>query len=1144
MAHTSSYSNKESFGSGFSPLSKTFRCVDASDHRIQEACQSLGFSYFEVSSLISSATGTQKISGRGVRSYAEDPAQAGKLILAYTHQYDEKDTLFVTLSSYKSGGQSQSFFLVRNSQSTSYKSPVKKYQPKKLAPVTVKQPGHKHQWFVDSVLGSASSNVSLHPYLVGKKVTGEGSDLRCSEYRGRNQLLIPYRDLKGNVLKVQIIAQNEDSKFAKIYFPGGDHQTPSWVTVGDISKSQVVYLCEGIADGLTIFQSTGYACIVAGSVNRLPLVYNAIKHLHDDIRNASDDDFTTQQKDATKANAGILNAINMREVYGVSSRLPTTKDQKYKDFSDLYLAEGSNALKRILDPEKMPKKACLSIGRSRLDKSSIRLTYSAKESNYGLNGALSNFIRSFLGSGSSSQEECFNHVKHLSKAYTKDEFERKFFYILGLENNRLKKATQISFPVGNIYPTKIDVIPQFSQQGKQTHWQMTAESLNKILSSKAKIICLNLPMGLGKTEHIIKKAIDQSASSAMIVQRTLLASENSRRLGIPSYLDAEKFELESLDKFIISIQSLISAKTGFGNGMIDKDLVVVDEFTRVLSEFDSSTIEAKSKTPTLETFVESLGSAKKLILSDADFNNQSINFVREHFPNEEIEIFMAPDAKPIDRQIKLGPYEKIISQTKELLGGMNETPDFSKRFRVCTDTLSTCSIFEEIFSEVNMSKYLLVINSRTRELPEVKEWINNPNEMSQKYLAVVHTSSIECGVSITKPVFHSTLGIFTAGTLEPQVATQMAMRDRVCSNVCFGFGKNYERSIYDKNSEREVQSLHAKANEAGLNIDIGPLDRLITGLRSNKSLSRQNYNLSLSLHLQNLGFKVCNFHMDENERKKTRKMCAEIVAKIKEEELDDTLKAQLISKEEASKLISKGFRNREEQISLDKYMIVNHFALKDVGLCDVEFYKKHGLAPIHSYHTLVHPKETVVEFDQLEHQLSTTPILRKFLFAKWKILRLLFHHTKVDIFSGEGEYTKKECDAFVQAIRLRTNLAKAFDYYKLGTAIPIEHVKDSTKLVNTIFEKAFGFSVESRKDSKGYLHYSLEQDTFEYVRDICERRESKNLTSVNVDELKERLRLREHLSSSYEHSASPVADDFALEFLDKDPPWDREELPF
>ncbi|HUX79414.1 MAG TPA: AAA family ATPase, partial [Alphaproteobacteria bacterium] len=98
-----------------------------------------------------------------------------------------------------------------------------------------------------------------HPYLKKKGIEAHGLKIT-----GDGSLAAPLYTSEGNLATIQYIKADGDKKFHTGGQAGG-----CWWCIGDPSKSNLVYVAEGIATAATVFEETNAPCFVAYSAQNM-----------------------------------------------------------------------------------------------------------------------------------------------------------------------------------------------------------------------------------------------------------------------------------------------------------------------------------------------------------------------------------------------------------------------------------------------------------------------------------------------------------------------------------------------------------------------------------------------------------------------------------------------------------------------------------------------------------------------------------------------------------------------------------------------------------------------------------------------------------------------------------------------------------
>lgn len=172
-----------------------------------------------------------------------------------------------------------------------------------------------------------------HDYLTRKQAKAYGV------YSDGSALLVPMRNIEGEIRSVQRIYPNSDKRFL-----AGGEVTGCFHLIGS-AYTEPTYIVEGYATGATVHELTGKAVVVAFNAGNLAAVVRAIREAGNpqQLIIAADNDRHTE------GNPGLSAAEKAAgDYFGVSVVAPDFIGTEGSDFNDLYIAEGPEAVLRSL----------------------------------------------------------------------------------------------------------------------------------------------------------------------------------------------------------------------------------------------------------------------------------------------------------------------------------------------------------------------------------------------------------------------------------------------------------------------------------------------------------------------------------------------------------------------------------------------------------------------------------------------------------------------------------------------------------------------------------------------------------------------------------------------------------------------------
>lgn len=187
-------------------------------------------------------------------------------------------------------------------------------------------------------------------YLVKKKIDGNYS----GRVNYRNTLLVPVNsfdeDLNISFEGVQMIFRDEKTGEWKKVFNEGLIKKGAFnrVTDFDIKKTEIIYLAEGFATGVSVFMATQTPTVVAFDSGNLTFVIENLKKANPDIKIiiCADDDWQTLIN-GRQTNVGINAALYCQKKHqNVTYRKPIFKTRLNEtDFNDLHILEGLESVR-------------------------------------------------------------------------------------------------------------------------------------------------------------------------------------------------------------------------------------------------------------------------------------------------------------------------------------------------------------------------------------------------------------------------------------------------------------------------------------------------------------------------------------------------------------------------------------------------------------------------------------------------------------------------------------------------------------------------------------------------------------------------------------------------------------------------------
>jgi hypothetical protein len=335
-----------------------------------------------------------------------------------------------------------------------------------------------------------------------------------------------------------------------------------------------------------------------------------------------------------------------------------------------------------------------------------------------------------------------------------------------------------------------------SNKHERQDLQDIAEAIEYLNDTK-KLIVISAPHGSGKTSKVAKKLIELSAGRVVYLSHLKSIIECAcQRLNMTSYLSAgdsvkdqmlcglsKNDALEQLDmsKLAICVNSIIGPLDDWLN---DLDLLVIDEFTQVLSCIATSGLPNFKHQQVFDKLVRTIRSAKKVLVLDSDMNDLAIRFLEYCCPGERFQIFVQPRiCNGINAELCI--CERRDTALGEVLLRVSHDLSCGHKVAIATDSINISIEIKEYIESLNPGKKVLLINSKTALNHEVTEFTNNSGLSLERhnYDVIVYSPSLTSGVSIEKNHFDYGYACFTGQSIESSNAIQMLRRVRSLKDI-------------------------------------------------------------------------------------------------------------------------------------------------------------------------------------------------------------------------------------------------------------------------------------------------------------------------------------------------------------------------
>lgn len=417
------------------------------------------------------------------------------------------------------------------------------------------------------------------------------------------------------------------------------------------------------------------------------------------------------------------------------------------------------------------------------------------------------------------------------------------------------------------------------------------------------VILVKAPTGMGKTQEVGKPFAEWCMGGNLpflaIAHRTSLISELSSRLNTSHYEDEKKtYELAkkagrdvqgSINSLAVCINSLDSE--AFSKFIRSVKHLFIDEITQVLEAFNSDTSFVTSKEKTFDRLKRLIAEAECVIVADANINQDTLTFIESCKPNERFNIV---EIKPKNEKkiVYIHPdKESVIDKIVRDIKGQDK-----KVWLACDSADRAKDADKVINGNHNINSFLITRNTTKSK---AKKFLDNTDQESKKYQAIIASPTISSGVSVehrdangtTQPHFDYVAGILTGHSVTSRDAYQMLGRVRYAEELHLFIDQKFTPCI---DAETRKEAWQHLSGENGTS-----LTDLIATIQANNEMDKASFANNLYYLLEYYGFEIRRAEYSvnaaiEQELKEARK-------EIKEADKNGILNAKPITEEVASK---------------------------------------------------------------------------------------------------------------------------------------------------------------------------------------------------------------------------------------------------
>jgi len=953
------------------------------------------------------------------------------------------------------------------------------------------------------------------PYLQKKQIGAIASRFKMKRMRDGHGVFtaVPLLNIHGQFLGLQRLYDDKKLQGTGVKMDGAH------CIFGDIETAEIRISVEGFATGASVYLAEleagrNVAVIVAFNVDNLVKVLRIYDKFYPGWRflNAADND---QWKDA--GNAGLLAALEIHRDLQHVATVPTFEsmslDELAKaketgkgptDWNDYHCRYGLKSTAKALHARDSMHRAekdwfsyCLqrlahSGGKDRVEKAAkmaVNAGLLLVPIKYSVDEIVSRVIENLHPSTPVALHAKMRSLAHwICRQKVNQAQQLRGFSVKALANP-------------NVRYMKIEgVRAEHGGIDLPAHMADLVESLEGVIVVRA-------PMGSGKTEKLIAPLMKASTKAAYIAHRISLLEDAAARLNVEHYQLVTARQMPWVSHMACCVNSLTAPK--FYNAeerswFTTLETLCIDEASQVIRHTTTGPVEGRVRV--LDSLIEAVAAAKRVLLCDADANDGVIEFCEIARPGEVItvlDIVGLTDHIRVDHGDDETVWQLAINQIcagRRVLVA-NDSAESAKKMAALIEE----KVREEEIAPVRM----LLVHADSKADPDVEEFLRNPNEEALKYDVLIYSPAISSGVSMTTRHFEHHFGLFSGNTVGPSDAVQMLRRDRTARHYVVGIGHTSGQRETDPESlyrgllvaEDLVCQFQETPEEFRLTRKKTAFDKIWLSTVTSENKARNSFANNLLLMLSGEGYQVQRLAIDPQTiddltdmSRKNRKFAGELVF-AKRMDLIDSVETP--TEEAFLKLNRQEVRSEAESAQVDRYHIEHQLGVDEINPDDVAFYDDRGIAKVVQLELLQADESQAKAYDMAQRKARVVITQHRFKTPAHTLLKQIFEILKLDRFSGVGEFNSLQCRQVLELLKRDQATLDLYNALKLGRHLASLNAKAcATTVVKSILER-LGLTTNKRK-TNGQVLFGLNMDNWAFVMGYVQRRAAKNVHSLTT----------------------------------------------
>jgi len=398
--------------------------------------------------------------------------------------------------------------------------------------------------------------------------------------------------------------------------------------------------------------------------------------------------------------------------------------------------------------------------------------------------------------------------------------------------NRLHQALAASNEVNHAltaHPPALGELLDLNEANLTYQIADNLQAASLVCDANADSVCVVIaPMGLGKTEVLLKGQVNAAKHSVVINHRRSLVADSCKRLGLKDYRDND-FNASRLG---VCVDSLPKYFSRLGH----LDLLAIDEFTQVIA---ACTLPGpmKRQSTVQDQLLSLIKTSGKVILTEASVSPEALVFLSRAMKKiVVIEILSAEKELTATILSEANNSNSALIQVRRLL-------ESGEHVLLATDSSELIKSVEALCVELALpaSSFACVHSDTVGQHAELLKDINaNVGELQ----LLAYSPAVQSGVSLTTQHFTRHLGVYN-GVIAPSDFLQMLRRDRTASSFELVLCNEVSSGL-----ETDMLALHQQWIRA---CNEEALKQRLAGVFGNADLDRAAHQAALNAQLNDAG---------------------------------------------------------------------------------------------------------------------------------------------------------------------------------------------------------------------------------------------------------------------------------------------------